>query len=51
MADRICIFADKGEGLVDGWRKTILLISRSQRTFIIVLGVFTHAYDIINKHT
>ncbi len=48
-ADRICIFVDKGGGLIDRWRNKFILIRRSERAFIIVLGVFTHTYDIINK--
>ncbi len=45
----ICIFVDKGEVIVDGSRNKFVLIGRSGCTFIIVLGVFIHTYDIINK--
>ncbi len=49
MAGRIYIITDQGGGFVDGWQNKFVLIWRSELTFIIVLGVFTHTYDIINK--
>ncbi len=49
MAVQICIFAESGGGLFDGCWNKFVPKGRSGHTFIIVLGVFTHAYDIINN--
>ncbi len=49
MAVRICIFANRRGGLVDGRLNKSVPTGRSGRTFIIVLDVLTHDYDVINK--
>ncbi len=49
MAAQLCIFAERGGGLFDGCWNMFVPNGRSGHSFIIVLGVFTHAYDIINN--
>ncbi len=43
------MFAEKGGGHLQGWWNKLVFIWKLERTFIIVLSVFTHDYDIINN--
>ncbi len=48
--ERLVGFAYLRTSLVDWRRNKFVFIGRLGRTFVIVLGVFTHAYKIINNY-